>query len=354
MKKIVVILAGCLFLSSLALLPWQNTNATHGTQESPSGEILILNGNMQEVHNQADVNDQADMAVFANRVKKLLPYAPDVLLLQEVDSTTAQNIADQLNNELYGGSVVYEVARSFKTPRKVYEEDRFGNLTNVIHHADEAVLINTNTMEKILGSKVTHQWFEKQFNDSSKNYDYKKDDAVAQLKEISSGKIVSVASVHVPHNKYIYANDNDAEPGGEGIDIKRKLMIQDTADKLNALGGDIKVISGDFNTGGRCGFELTDVTCNGGADTKPYWAEITGPSYQYKDVIYEVHGKNEAALKRQYAKGMTYGNWRLDIIFVNGAEITEASTDVSYHAEESNANSFYSDHRFNWVLLQDN
>src|SRR5918999_1717605 len=64
----------------------------------PETQLLALTANLQQGEPEPPTSNQ--MEIFANRVSTLLPFAPDVLLLQEVGGQTAAKVARLLRHRL--------------------------------------------------------------------------------------------------------------------------------------------------------------------------------------------------------------------------------------------------------------
>ena len=63
---------------------------------SPPRQLLILSANLQEARPR-DMSD-AEMVNFARRVRRVVPYAPDAVLLQEVVKSSAARVARLLKD----------------------------------------------------------------------------------------------------------------------------------------------------------------------------------------------------------------------------------------------------------------
>jgi len=293
-------------------------------ETSPRGQILVLDANLQEAFIASDVADPTDMWNFARRAAALLPYAPDVVLLQEVVEPSAINVATFLGEEV-GHS--YEVAiapgpTAFPKADEAPDEQV---------QQETAILINSGTVQ-MMGERG---FFETSYSPSDGIEGQKaktKLHAYAAVREIQSKRTYPLMSLHFVPNQYF----NSEEVGW----AYKERWSRSVAEFLDATfpppksGGHI--VGGDFNNR-RC----RDVIEARGCERFPFWDVMTAEN-DYSDAIFTAGGAEEIGTAK-----------RIDYIF-GRLDPTSAASDLAYDDEEkSDPATFYSDHRLIWTLLAD-
>lgn len=294
---------------------------------TPESELLVVTGNLQQGHGDPTKSNQ--MENFAARITGLLPFAPDVLLLQEVSGVSAGKVARLLRRRTPydyrvligpGGDVV----------------QRTGDREEVVW--DSAIVVNMDTVQPLgPGGFITTR--------------YDPDDGIpgelARVKQHSylavrkSDRLlpVALASIH-------FVTSLRLVPRTLGFCYKAQWVKEIVAflnDRYPRL-DHVHIVGGDLNNP-RC-LELTEtVEC----DQWPFWNTLTSRT-GYSDAIYSVHGFSNRALHRQARRGNRVAKPRIDYVFTSAA-VLNSSHDVTYGARAGQPG-FYSDHRFLWAHMQ--
>ena len=309
------------FASTCALLGVLSTVAparAAGPSKSPRNEILVVTANVREAWEPRDVREAWDMKNFVSRIVPLLPYKPDVLLLQEVTARSAATIAKLLGRAT--GNRFAVVVKPWAVAQR-----RDGRM---LYKRDTAIVINLATMQETKqGGYLTHR--------------YARSDAVR-------GKPVQVVQtaytvVHERKGRFdlpVSSSHFVTRRGTlrtETLDRRYRLRwSRDIAARLRRFGSRrklLRVAGGDFNAE-RCWVEDEAGTC-----TKflPWWKFMTETS-SYSDALRE----------RINVGGIDYVFGRGNII---RAGLDRTWTQAQRLAHD--APDFYSDHRFRWALVGD-
>lgn len=279
---------------------------------SPADQLLVVNANVRE-RNRTDMADWDDMTVFVRRVLADVPYAPDIVLLQEVRRQSAQLIA------LMMGSATgqdYEMA--------VKRGNRYARVTKdgTIILTETAILMNTTTVAKLgPGGHETFSYTAEEAAPGSK-IRWKRATHVA-LVEIGGEFGLRVASVHM---------SKDSTLASEDVARAKKLEWSSQIDEILA---EIyptvphSVVGGDFNQH-RCDDGKPGCVVN------PFWQHLIDTGY--RDSVRTMVG---------------FGN-AIDFIF-SSAPVVDATADFDYDPGAAQGTpQFYSDHRFRWALVEQN
>jgi endonuclease/exonuclease/phosphatase family metal-dependent hydrolase len=295
---------------------------------TPPGRLLIVSANLDLAFPKRPPNP-AQTGAFADRIASLLPYAPDAILLQEVDRSNVSKLAAQLSERLPFTYAVKAAPNDPVVDKSSPKEDVVG---------DSAIIINNTTMRALERPGVI-------------STRYRADDRAPQTKPrakqhvyVAAGERggslkVAMASVHfVPAERLASTTVGFCYKGQWTQKIIRVLNGR------YPTAGHLHVIAGDFNNR-RCLATTETVQC----ETWPFWFGLVQKS-GFDDAVFAVHGQSDETLREQYRKGAGYSKLRVDYIFTT-ATVMDASHDTTYGAIPSDPG-FYSDHRLVWALIE--
>jgi hypothetical protein len=290
-----VALLGALTIATVGL---SGARAAPLPDSSPAGRAAIVTANLLEAFSPKDVRDPRDMDVFVDRVLDLVPYLPDVLLLQEVNSKSAHYVAAELTRRT---GQTYKVIAD--AADKAYRET-----DTRITKRDTAIVINTVSMSKSGRSGYIVTRYDRGGN-ARIEYKY---NARSLVSEDDGTLSLALASVHTP-------------PAGVTRTAKTLATKLDKAYPSTAS-EQFEILGGDFN---QVGIEYLSY---GQVKTHPFWDALTGRGYV--DSVYNV----------LVGKGVDY-------VFVRGG-VWDAGIDSAYDPTMPKSSpSFYSDHRFRWAIV---
>lgn len=275
---------------------------------SPQGQVLVLDANLKEAFEVEDVADPSDMRAFARRLRRQLPYAPDVLTLQEVNGIAADNVARILSKELGANYAV--IVRPNDDPQ-------FPGGSR-----DTAILINTETMERgVKNGAPDPGGFVR-----SAHPEKAKDHAFASVREKGDDRTrLAVTSAHLLPPNYFA----DEESGFRAKARMSRRLAKHLEERYPNKDG--HVIAGDFNNRRCADARREKADC----ETTPFWNALRREGFD--DSIFETYGANHCLKKR------------IDYVFTRGLNIVDAGVDSTYDPDEDR---FYSDHRFQWTLIE--
>lgn len=290
---------------------------------SPVGQVLILSANLKK----AAPRDRLDAEIinFAQRVAKVVPFAPDAVLLQEVVESSAARVAELLEETTGFG---FEVA---VTPGP---EPIVGTKDDQIVVRNAAILVNKRTMR--VEGEVGFVASRYSSRDAAQEVKPRIKEHPHCLARTTSGNIaLPLVSVHFVTNEKFAASTM-------GFCYKaqwaREVMNFVKSQYPHGEAPQVPVIGGDFNNR-RCLRSREKATC----EVLPFWHVLTAQS-GFSDAIFERHGRTEKSLAAQ-----TNGRKRIDYVFAQGT-VFDASHDVGYEARRGDRD-FYSDHRLLWALV---
>ncbi|CAN5789092.1 hypothetical protein BH18ACT15_BH18ACT15_05910 [soil metagenome] len=272
--------------------------------------VLVVTANLQEAYGNSDVGDHQDMAIFVDRLVAQAPFAPDVLLLQEVRHSSAQWVAQRLGART--GSPY-----SVKVDPGEMPTNRDGSFTRF---RDTAILFNDATMAATSAGSyyaTRPNWSEVPAGLKPSWHEH----AFLGGGEVSSGMILSFASTHVAPSSTLKSSVAASVRNRWTTGLSNYMAN-------NYPGTALSSIAGDFNSS-RC--------VSGGGDNcalSPFWATITN-NQLYRDGVRSV---------------MEHGG--VDFVF-SKAGVYQAGVDDTYSPDgaSGDATQFYSDHRFRWTVL---
>ena len=313
---------------------------------SPDGEVVVISVNLQEAFMPSDVQNSSEMRHFATRIRDLvqagtMPYAPDVLLLQEVASFSTTKLARFLKDAT-GYTYAILIGPELNPIVKDTAEHQIVR--------DTAILINAATMEGI-GRKgfITSRYGADESRNAAKPR--WKQQAFAAVQEKSGGFSLALASVHFTPTEEMASEAAAFARKGQWADaIARHLS--ETFPKQHT-----RVVGGHFNNR-RCLTKTTDppeqADCNppGPGGETPFWTALTQAvaPFRYQDSVFAIHGTSDATLKDQYRRGDGFTKKRIDFVFAR-AKIVSAAHDTAYGATRGDTD-FISEHRLVWAQLQ--
>ena len=267
---------------------------------SPPEQVTIVSNNLLEGFGEEDLRDMSEVGVFTERVLSIVPSIPDVLLLQEVRSKSAEYVArvmTQKTGQTYVVAVDAGVRPWWQTATRVIK-------------MDTAIVINADTMVDVgPGGYVTTVKLA-----AGEKPQYKRN-ARGFFEEKASGLQVSAVSIHIPEYK---------------VTSRVKKLSDKLTEAYPSTSPDhYRVLGGDFNAAG-----LTR-DASGSLVMNRWWETLTSSPYSYQDTIFHF-------LKRR----------GVDYIFARRGGL-DAGYDSDYHHQEMSRDSdlFYSDHRFRWAVI---
>jgi exonuclease III len=269
------------------------------------------------------------MAVFARRVSTLLPFAPDVLLLQEVGGGSSRLVA-RLLRERTPFDYRVAIAPGDNVVQKTGDRDE------VVW--DSAIVVNRSTTKPLdTGGVLTSRYDPGDGVPGglarTKQHSY----LVTQKNE--GGTPIALVSIH-------FVTSLRLSPKSLGFCYKRQWVkeIAEFFDATYPVPDFVRVIAGDMNNP-RCLGSPETVRC----EEWPFWKSLTARA-GYTDAIFAAHGHSNRALHRQARRGNRTAKPRIDYIFTS-ADVAASSHDVTYAARAGDPG-FYSDHAFLWARLR--
>jgi exonuclease III len=292
-------------------------------KRSPSGQLLILSANLKKGLPR-DLVD-SEMVNFARRVPKVVPFAPDALLLQEVVESSAKRVAQLLRDTTGFG---FDVAVS---PGR---EAVVGTQGTQLVVRNTAILLNRRTMRMVgEGGVFATRYLTR---DAAPGVQARIKEHAHCLAETAAGRIrVALASVHfVTNDKFAARTLGFCYKGQWARQLANFLRGRYPQGSVPQLW----VVGGDFNNR-RCLAPQERPKC----DVLPFWHALTEHG-GFSDAVFDRHGGSRESLAAQTRRGS-----RVDYVFVRGA-VFRASHDVKYDARRGDPG-FYSDHRLLWALV---
>jgi endonuclease/exonuclease/phosphatase family metal-dependent hydrolase len=291
--------------------------------ESPPGQVMVIDANLMEVNRAPDVADPKDMENFVSILLTRLTYAPDALALQEVRRESAENVARFLSEQTgyrYGAVVADDQAFLGDGVKR-----------------ETAIVLNLDTMRALDDGGFLRDEVRAR-NGKVKDYAY------LLAKERRGGLSMALVSVHL---------------AGANPDKERSTQqIAEFVDERYSSPSrrQVEVIAGDFNSR-RCVAKEPTPDC----EPRPSYDVITN-GFGYQDAF--LAGNPDDAGRTKY----------IDYIFAR-AGVIDADADLerkarvgsdaefkeckqlytqgrSSEAEGGCRTGFYSDHNFQWALLE--
>lgn len=301
--------------------------ATRSLSATPSGELLVLSANLQQRRGDPTMSNQ--MEIFAKRVSTLLPFVPDVLLLQEVSGATAELVARLLRDRThYDYRVTISPAGDVMQRSDASEEVVW----------DSAIVLNMTTSEPLDSGGVVTTAYKADDGLPGQPVRTKQHSYLLAQKRVRPVPVV-LASIHFVQSLRLF-------PRTVGFCYKRQWTgeILTKLKERYPAPDCVWIIAGDFNNP-RCLAATETIEC----DEWPFWTMLTRRG-GLSDAIFSVHGHSNRALHRQARRGNKVAKPRIDYIF-SSARVLNSSHDVTYGAHAGDPG-FYSDHRFLWAHMQ--
>lgn len=299
MRRSVLVLPLFLIASALVAAPLEVASAP---ATSPDRQVLIVTANLKEGYPSGDdLSNRGDMKLFVRTLLGKVPFAPDVLLLQEVNGKSASFVARFLSRKV-GDRYIAPVK-----PKTVVV-----NKTGYDVHTETAIVLNSDTMSKRSKGGYIGLTYERKHTEPGYEKNVRRQ-AHLMAKEKSSGVLIALMSIRF-ENRVVIRDSADWSyryAWTKRVATFLKKRYERTANAMRAIGG-------DFNTG-RC------LSGNTPCKEAGWYKLITGDRFNYVD-----------AHKRP---GMWTG---VDMIFARQSS-PDAGLDTSSKA--------YSDHRFRWAIV---
>lgn len=281
----------------------------HAAVSSPASRVLVVTANLREAYGNHDASNHRDMRVFLKRLTARVPYAPDVLLLQEVRHSSARWVARHLGDRT-GHPYRIKVDPGKRPTHTSGSFTRF---------KDTAILFNKDTMSgrgdgRYFSTRPT--WSEVPNHSRPRIMQH----AMTAGTERATGMKLSFASLHL------------SPPGTLKSSAQRSVRdrwVNGIADSMSDhYSNTRRSVGGDFNSS-RCKYGGGQ-----GCPLSPFWASMTRDR-NYRDGLRQV---------------MVQGG--VDFVFTK-AGVYRAGLDEGYNpkAAQGDPSRFYSDHRFRWVVL---
>jgi hypothetical protein len=307
----------------VSVTPGSPAVAQSARATSPQGQVLVVTNNLQEAFKERDLRRMGEVRNFTERLVDQVPYAPDVVLLQEVRRKSAAFVAERLT-ALTGSSFV--LAKD-PGPDPWYEVGR-----RVIKK-ETAIVINADTMRKTGAGGFLSQTHARSDGAPGHSYTVKKT-AYLPVAERGDGLELGLASAHF-HLDNLLRSKEIARRYKKRWSVQIARLLKNKYPSHSA--SEIHVWGGDLNAA-RC-VDPKKPYCA----LSPFWKTITRAPYNYIDTVYRVALRDDNVVEKR--TGHT------DYIFSKGRAIT-AGSDLSYKSElRSNPDIYYSDHRFYWAVV---
>jgi hypothetical protein len=288
---------------------------------TPRGMILMVTDNLEEGFNPADLRNMREVRVLVGRLLHRLPYEPDVLLLQEVRTKSAEHVARVLRKRT--GHAYRVAARPGRRP--------YRQTPSKVIKSDTAVVYNAKTMKKLDAGFVKTSWPARHGDAQEQALRRKhiKRNAYAHFRERHGKATAAVASIHWPgtmrSQKYVnrYGRKWSARIAEF---LQRKYPLKAT--KVHAIGGD---------------FNRQSHRHSGSGEKVPYpfWRTLTS-DHGYNDAVWTVDARPDN-------KDITNGG--VDYIFAR-ARILRAGIDHTYDKRAVPPRKYYSNHRYRWTVVK--
>jgi hypothetical protein len=366
------------------------TQQQSGLAQSPKGLVQIVGSNVlqtvdagergvratcpREFQDDRDItsaqvrcNPEGRAIHFAERIIALanrglgtdhdgIPYAPDVVLLQEVRTRDAREIAGHLNSriELEEESCsevprCYRVAISYESSDGDVTWDATETKTVI---ADTAILYNQRSLT-IQGTGEFNTAYTRgeqcrpEVDDNGQDVFVDSDlDGLNDCKRRKVKRHFMARFVEAPTGSP--AQPTDLEAGVASIHFATRDNLRNQAThalvkdrwaqrasnrlRMFASSAQLFVLGGDFNIG-RCGDE-DEIVDDPNSPPPPeptdpiqcrerdWWRNLTGSMHQFDDSLY-VRNRTQPQMNRQYQSGTDQTERRIDFIFVRNTSMTE-------------------------------
>jgi hypothetical protein len=303
---------------------------------SPPRQLFVVNQNLEEVHPRPldgkfpwlyDLQSHKELTNFTRRLPLWLPYAPDVMLLQEVDGPVAKQVAARLSNlfnDRYAAVIL---------PDRPLVTIQAANGTT--HRKwNTAVVINQQRVRFVRGGYVRTSQKERDRTEGIKTIQHH---AHALITERHTRMRAAVVAIHFNSNNF-FTPEKLGEP--RRVEWSRNVA---TFVRRRYEGADVTILGGEFCTR-RCTNTLRErVVC----EESRMWTMLT-EEFHYRDSVYEANNSSDADIGEQATSNHGLEK-RIDYIFTSG-RVLAASRDVGYRAFEGDRD-YISDHKGDYALV---
>ncbi|HEX2050970.1 MAG TPA: calcium-binding protein [Actinomycetota bacterium] len=310
---------------------------------TPAGQILVVDQNLKEVHDHhgddihAGFGDQerfTELRNFARRMANVLPYAPDVLLVQEVSPIATFKTAARLTERF---ALPYRAVVYPDTSLWIRARTRDGELTGAdLFKKNTAIIVNERTMEFGGGGYLATPQRER--DRTAVGIRTIPHHAHALLRERATGSRLSAMSVHFKSDKFFSSPVLAARRRVEWAKATASFMRRTYPDVSN------RVLGGEF-CHRRCRNRgLERVVC----DETRFWRVVTR-RFGYQDAVYVANSTSDADLA-EHARSRAGKPMRIDYVFAKPA-VVAAARDARYSADVGDPN-YVADHRANYAIVE--
>ena len=290
---------------------------------TPLGQVLIVSNNVYEAESP-DFRRTGDMRNFVEETLKHSPYAPDVVLVQELRAKAAANIRDILSGKT--GHKYAIATNAGKSPWHWVRKNK------IVRGIDCAVIFNTDTMRKVSGGHILTKHAVTAGNGwqpiQQKQHSWAR---LVERGSASAGRAplrLSTVSLHFPRQSNFKNLDVAHRYKREWSNQISRFLSNKYPDDPSTL-ADMNVIAGDFNDNRCLRAGVPTATCG----FTPFY-DLLVRDRNYKDSVFEMTGKGNP----------------IDFIFSSG-NVSDAWWD-QYNPHKPSAPGFYSNHDLRWALVE--
>ncbi len=303
---------------------------------SPLNELLVVNQNVLEFHrfyddqiftSLKDLESHKELRNFATRLPLWVPYAPDVVGLQESTGPVARLVAAELRRVF--GQPYRAVVRSKVPTRAIWTREGV-----TLHKTSTAIVINRRTTKFLRGGYMATRQLNRDRVDGKLLVNHQ---AHAALEERASGMRAAFMTLHFNANARF-----DPRVFGWERRVQWSERVA-TYMRRNYPDPDMRVLSGEY-----CSRRCVDVrweTVN--CKTSKLWSLLTN-DFGYVDAVYESNKTSNADIREQQRSNHGRPH-RIDYIFAQ-ADVVSASRDTHYEAYAGDSH-YISDHKADYALL---
>ena len=294
---------------------WSPATVTAAPGKSPDDRVLVVTANLREAYPDGnDLQNDGDMRVFVKRLLAQVPFAPDVLLLQEVRKQSATFVARHLSRKT-GRSYAAVV----KPPRDIITEEQGRSV-----HTETAIVLNRSTMLPISRGGYIRTSYERADAAPGQKVNVKRHAHIA-AEERSTGTKIAIMSLRFVHITDLRSREVSFRYRYRWSNQVARFIAR----RYPATATGMRVIGGDFNAV-RC-LNNDPRSCREAG----FWKLMTGDRYSYLEALFH--------------SGLATG---VDYIFARN-DVVDAGFDRNYNADraERGLQPYYSDHRFRWGVI---
>lgn len=310
-----------------------------GLETSPPGKVMVLNANLREAHplwlddikgkeGVLDLEYSGELTNFADHLRDHLPYAPDVLLLQEVIGPSVEQTALELRETL-------------NRPYRVVLGGHNSNLLgpkgdDLKHKRNTAIIINESTME--VAGEPGFMTLQMQEGDEPPHEPrIAQEQAYGLLRDRRTDLDLAVMSIHWSTTYHFASRELASERRAQWAREVKAFMLDRYSE------APMSVMAGEFNAP-RCLGGTESFRC----DESAPWKTVTSEPSAYQDAVYVVHRESPGDFFEQ-ATNRSGAQRRIDFIFAR-PNIYAASRSVGYNTRQYTPG-FISDHKYDYALI---